>query len=104
MRISILAAVCAVVSWLALAGFSFAQAPSDWPVLCGPAEAILGALKNRYGERPTGQGTFDGQLYQMWENRENDTWTFVLVMPGGGVCALAFGEDWRPLPVPGDLL
>ncbi len=98
MRCLLCAAMLAVVLWPASAGFSFAQGAVNWPALCGPAAMILDGLENRYGERASGQGVFDGRLYQLWENRLTGTWTFVLVMPGGGVCALASGEDWEGLP------
>ena len=67
-------------------------------MLCGPADTILDVLKQQYDEAPTGEGVFDGTLYQLWENRRTGTWTFVLVTPGGGVCALASGEDWQTIP------
>lgn len=101
MRCLLVAAALAVVLWPASAGLSFAQGMVDWPALCGPADTILGALERRYGEAPVAGGVFEGRLYQLWENRRTGTWTFVLVMPGGGVCALASGEDWQPLAVPG---
>lgn len=104
MRSLVPAVFFAAFTWLASAGFSFAQAPVNWPALCGPAEAILGVIQGRYGEAPTGQGTFDGRLFQIWENRDTGTWTFILVMPGGGVCALASGVDWQPLVPHGESL
>ncbi len=92
---------CTLIFWLASAGFSFAQGMVDWPAFCGPAVTMLGVLERQYGEDPTAEGVYDGRLYQLWENRRTGTWTFILVMPGGGVCALASGEDWEPLAVPG---
>ncbi len=101
MRKFLVAAALAVVMGLASAGLSFAQGTVDWPALCGPADTILGVIERQYGETPTAGGVYEGRLYQLWENRRAGTWTFVLVMPGGGVCALASGEDWQPLAVPG---
>ncbi len=101
MRRLLCAAALAVVLWPASAGFSFAQSTVDWPVLCGPADTILGALERRYGEDPVAGGVHEGRLYQLWLNRRTGTWTFILVMPGGTVCALASGEDWQGLAVPG---
>ena len=78
----------------ALAADMTAPGYVGFQAICGPKNVIFDILKNQYDESPTGAGLSNGSLYQLWENRRTDTWSFIMRTPDGSVCVLATGEDW----------
>ena len=84
-----------------VAAFSFPAAAQmtmqTVKVPCSDIEYIPGLLARDYGESPTGQGIANTSLVQLWRNPETNTWSVLLVLPDGGACVLASGEDWEAL-------
>ena len=68
--------------------------PRTVRVPCSGPDALPDVLARDYGEAVTGQGIADGALVQLWRNPQTGTWTILMVLPDGMVCALADGGDW----------
>lgn len=56
-------------------------------------------LGKKYSEAPIAQGVnVAGALVQVWSTVDGATWTLTIAIPGGPVCLLAQGTDWRAVP------
>ena len=74
--------------------------PRTVRIPCSGPDALPNLLARDYGETVTEQGIADGALVQLWRNPETGSWTILMVMPDGMVCALAGGGDWMAADAP----
>lgn len=67
---------------------------------CGPREAILGALAERFGETVVARG-LEGEdgvaMVELSMNPGTGTWTLMRQMPGGPLCLITAGQAWEPV-------
>ena len=69
---------------------------------CGSRDALLGALAERYQERPVSRGvTGSGALLEVLAG-PSGSWSILVTTPGGPTCLVSSGEGWRRLPAAGD--
>lgn len=69
-------------------------------MVCGPREAIHGALESRFGEARVMEGYAPGVVYEVWVNPETRSWTFTRTTPAGSTCVWASGEGFEVIPAP----
>ncbi len=63
------------------------------------AQSATDVLNKKHGEAPVAQGiNAAGALVQVWRTADGATWTITIAIPGGPVCVLAQGKDWRAFP------
>jgi hypothetical protein len=66
---------------------------------CGPTEAVLTGLAERYEEKATARGLMpDGSIAMVTATDDGGTWTLLLVKPDGQSCIMAAGRDWETYP------
>lgn len=76
------------------AAFSFAAHAQS---VCGPREAVTGALERQYAERPFARGLGDnGNLIEVWAAPDGG-FTILMTAPNGVACLMAAGKDWHGL-------
>lgn len=87
---------------------AFAQTPPAQtpPTQCGPRDAVLLALGERFGEGRRAIGlTGQGHVMEMFINAETGTWTITATTPAGMMCLIASGTGYEetaaPAPVKG---
>ncbi len=74
--------------------------PRALRVPCSAPDVLPNLLRHDHGESVAGQGVAGGALVQLWRNPETGSWTVLLVLPDGAVCALASGADWMDADAP----
>lgn len=68
------------------------------PVNCGPRNALLKELANKYSEAPVAVGLSNsGALVEVLTSDRGDTWTILVSKPDGTSCLVAAGEEWQAL-------
>ena len=81
-----------------------AQAPAPQPA-CGPRQAIIEQLADRYSEAQRSLGLSREGVVEVWYNEETRTFTILLSKPDGTTCLVSSGEAWmqnvEPLDKPG---
>ena len=78
--------------------------PRNLPVPCSGPELLPGLLARDFGETLQEQGLAGGALVQLWRSPDTGSWTILMVLPDGLVCALASGEDWMAAVQPPETL
>lgn len=80
---------------------AFAQTPPT--PQCGPREAVLMTLAERYGEGRRAIGLAgQGHMMEVFSNAETGTWTITATTPQGMMCLIASGGalEWIFEPAP----
>src|SRR5262245_47367739 len=67
---------------------------------CGNAKDVIGALQERYHEKPTFSGVLQTGNPFTVTVAPNGTWTFLVVRQDGQICAIAAGGAWQPVASP----
>ena len=74
---------------------------------CGPRDAGLAHLEQKYGETRIGAGLDQrGMVVEVLTNPVTGSWTIIMSGPDGQACIVAAGESWeiyapRPTGTPG---
>lgn len=65
---------------------------------CGPRDAVVTTLGERYGEsrQSIGMGS-NGQVMEVFASLETGTWTITLTLPNGVTCLMASGQSFEAL-------
>lgn len=82
---------------------AFAQSPPAQAVAsqCGPREAVLMALAERYGEGRRAIGLAgQNHVMEMFTNAETGTWTITATTPAGVMCLIASGTGYEAVDTP----
>ncbi len=76
------------------ASFAFGQQGRN----CGPREAVLTILGDRYGEsrQSIGIGS-DNQVIEVFASEDTGTWTITVTFPNGLTCLMASGQSFETL-------
>ncbi len=68
-------------------------------IQCGPTEAVLTSLAERYQETAVAGGVMsDGSVAMVTASTDGATWTLLWVTPDGQSCMMASGSDWEAYP------
>lgn len=79
---------------LALPGLAQAQDPRQ----CGPRDAVVALLADRYGESRQALGlAANNAMVELFANAESGTWTITGTTASGTTCLIASGEAFQPL-------
>lgn len=74
-------------------------APLAAAIQCGPTEAVLTGLAERYDEQAVARGLMpDGSMAMVTATVDGGTWALLLVKPDGQSCMMAAGRDWEAFP------
>ena len=83
---------------LAAAAAFAAAVPAAEARQCGPRDAVLATLADRFGETRRGYGTAGPQaLVELHASAETGTFTVTVTRPDGLTCLIAAGEGWEPV-------
>lgn len=65
---------------------------------CGPRDAVLAQLADRWGETRRSVGLAAGQqVMEVFASAETGTWTIIVTLPDGRSCLVASGEGFEAL-------
>ncbi len=83
---------------VALLAVSAAAAAAQSARQCGPRDAVLAVLGDRYGEsrQAIGLGA-NNQVVEVFASDETGTWTITVTAPSGLTCLIASGESYETL-------
>lgn len=83
-----------VLAALLLPGFS-ARAQQT----CGPRDALVETLGNKYKEELIGGGLQgNSRILEVWRAEDGSSWTILLSFADGRSCIIASGQDWVDFP------
>ncbi|TCO72060.1 hypothetical protein [Rhodovulum euryhalinum] len=81
-------------------------APAESPRQCGPREAVIALLADRYGESRQAMGlAANNAVVELFANAETGSWTITGTMASGTTCLIASGEAYQALAetlIPGE--
>ncbi len=77
-------------------GFCVAEAVAA-PIQCASVSAIDRLLRQKYQERPIGEGTANGERWAQLYISRKGTYSFVVTKTTGEACIVAAGEGWGPV-------
>ena len=65
---------------------------------CGPREAVLAQLAEKWGETRRGIGlAANQQVVEIFASAETGSWTITVTLPDGRTCLMASGEGFEAL-------
>ena len=65
---------------------------------CGPRDAVVTTLGDRFGETRQSMGIgASGQLMELFASPETGSWTIALTLPNGITCLMASGQSFETL-------
>lgn len=74
-----------------------AAAPAQAETRCGPRDAVLKMLAERYDETRRGMGLAgQTQVLEVYASKDG-TWTVLVTDPEGRSCLVASGQGWEDL-------
>lgn len=83
----------AAISAAVLAASGAAMAQSAQP--CASREALAQKLGSEFGKAVAAAGVdAEGNLVQVFSNKDSGTWTIAVTLPGGPSCIVSSGEGW----------
>lgn len=86
MRLTLISACLTVMA----AGPALAQGG-----VCGPRDAIVERLQEKYGETRQSMGLQSNNgVVEIFASDESGTWTILVTLPNGMTCLVAAGEAW----------
>jgi hypothetical protein len=66
--------------------------------VCAERSVVLKQLSKEFSEQPIAIGLgSNGNVFELFNNRTNASWTIVMTMPSGKSCLMAAGEGWQEL-------
>ncbi|MCB6178518.1 hypothetical protein LHP98_10280 [Rhodobacter sp. Har01] len=67
---------------------------------CGPREAMVAQLAERYGETQQALGLASAAVMELFASAETGTWTLTLTSPDGTMCLMAAGQAFQASDAP----
>jgi len=78
---------------------SLMPSPSQSQMVCGPREAVVENLGQKYGETRRGSGlTGSTVIFEIWVSEETRSWTILKTTASGWACVMAAGQAWQDDP------
>ncbi len=85
----------AAFSLLLLAAIVFLNTPAAAQNSCGPRDAVIELLGDRFDEKTVAVGlASSGGVIEVLASNDGQTWTIMLTTPDGNSCVVASGEAW----------
>lgn len=97
-----------MTQWMYLIGFSVSSALAlaalpargDGLQHCGPRQAIIDRLSDRFGETRQSVGLAgNNTVVETFASAETGTWTIIVTRPNGLTCLVASGQSFEALAV-----
>ncbi|MES2665921.1 MAG: hypothetical protein V4712_07455 [Pseudomonadota bacterium] len=81
---------------LGLAGVLLATQAAQAAPQCGPRDAVLATLADKYRETRQGIGiASNNSVMELFASAASGTWTITVTMPDGAMCLVASGEGFE---------
>jgi hypothetical protein len=78
-----------------LLALALLSAPALADPQCGPRDALVALLADRYGETRRSVGLARDAVVEVFASEVTGSWTIAVTLPDGTMCLLAAGENFE---------